>query len=86
MPTLKKLEEEIERVKARNSRVEKDKKWETSWTRRAAITLATYIVVLLFFLVIGTNKPFESALVPSIGFLLSTLTIDFLKSRWLKHN
>jgi len=83
--SLQKLEREIETIKARNNRVEKDKAWETSWTRRIAITVSTYLVVLLFFSVIHTDSPFLSALVPSIGFLLSTLTIDFLKSRWLKH-
>lgn len=84
MSTIPELEKEIETIKTRNARVEKDKAWETSWTRRIAIALATYIVVLLFFLAIGANRPFESALVPSIGFLFSTLTIDFLKSWWLK--
>ena len=28
------LEEEIKHIKERNQRVEKDKEWETSWTRR----------------------------------------------------
>lgn len=30
----KNLEEEIENIKARNKRVELDKKWETCWTRK----------------------------------------------------
>lgn len=30
----KELEKEIEQIKARNKRVELDKAWETSWTRR----------------------------------------------------
>jgi hypothetical protein len=84
---LETLSREIASIKARNNRVEKDKAWETSWTRRTAIAVSTYVVVLLFFLVIHTQKPFINALVPSIGFLLSTLTIDSLKSWWLKkHN
>lgn len=78
------LEKEVEAIKARNKRVEGDKKWETSWTRRIAIAVSTYLVVLLFFLVIGAERPFVSALVPAIGFLLSTFSIDILKSRWLK--
>ena len=87
MSTVQELEKQIESIKARNMRVEKDKAWETSWTRRIAIAVSTYIVVLLFFLVIHVDRPYLSALVPSIGFLFSTFTIDFLKSWWLKtHN
>ena len=80
---MKDLESRVAAIEKRNKKVEQDKAWETSWTRRIAITLATYIIVLLFFLAVGSNKPFESALVPSIGFLLSTLTIDHLKTWWL---
>lgn len=83
--TIKQLEKEVEAIKARNKRVESDKNWETSWTRRIAVAVSTYLVVLLFFLVVKAEQPFISSLVPSIGFLLSTLTIDVLKSWWLKH-
>ena len=31
------LQQEIDLIKERNSRVELDKKWETSWTRRLCI-------------------------------------------------
>ena len=41
---LEKLEQEISKIKERNKRVELDKKWETSWTRRLCICILTYIV------------------------------------------
>lgn len=82
--TTKNLEKEIEAIKARNRRVEKDKAWETSWTRRVAISVATYIIALLFFVVMNADQPFLIAIVPTLGFLLSTLTVNFLKSWWLK--
>lgn len=85
MTEIDQIKEEIEKIKARNKRVEADKTWETSWTRRAAVAISTYIVVLLFFLMTKNEKPFFSALVPAIGFLLSTLSIDILKSWWLKN-
>ena len=34
---MKDLEKEIEQIKVRNKRVEKDKAWETSWIRRICI-------------------------------------------------
>lgn len=80
------LKEEIEKIKLRNARVEKDKKWETSWTRRTLIALGTYILVLLFMLITKTNKPFLASLIPSIAFLISTASLEFVKSWWLKKN
>ncbi len=41
---MKDIEKEIEKIKERNKRVEKDKAWETSWTRRICIMILTYIV------------------------------------------
>lgn len=45
---LKDLEKEIENIKQRNKRVELDKKWETSWTRKLCICILTYIVVIIY--------------------------------------
>ena len=46
---IKELKKEIKLIKERNARVEGDKAWETSWTRRALIVGLTYIVIVLFF-------------------------------------
>jgi hypothetical protein len=35
---------EIQRIKERNRKVEMDKAWEVSWTRRIFILAMTYIV------------------------------------------
>jgi hypothetical protein len=56
------IESEIQKIKERNARVEADKAWETSKTRRLAIAVFTYIVAV---------------------FLLSTLTMPFLKEWWV---
>jgi len=75
---------EIENIKERNARVEMDKAWETSWMRKIMVAVLTYIVVLLFFLVANLPNPFVNSLVPTIGFLISTLTIDLAKKEWIK--
>lgn len=77
------LKQEIEAIKERNTRVEFDKAWETSWTRRVSIAIATYIIVLLFMITIGIEKPFIAAIVPVIGFLLSTLSVERIKKWWM---
>ena len=43
----KELENEIVKIKERNKKVELDKAWETSWTRKICIGILTYINVVL---------------------------------------
>jgi len=83
MATLAQLEKEIAHIKERNRKVEADKAWETSWARRIAIVALTYAVTSIVFASIGVPKPFENALVPTVAFLLSTLTLEAFKNMWL---
>lgn len=78
------LEKEITDLKARNRRVDADKAWETSWTRRLLIVALTYGVVVLFFFAAKIPDPFVNAIVPVIGFTLSTLTVPLAKKWWIK--
>ena len=80
---MKKLEKEVEEIKARNKRVEADKAWETSWTRKFLILTLTYLVIVIFFYVAQLPNPLINAVVPSVAFVLSTLTIPLVKKRWL---
>jgi hypothetical protein len=77
------IETEIKSIKERNARVEADKAWETSLARRMAIAIGTYILSAIFLLAINAQNPYLAALVPALGFLLSTLTLPFLKTAWL---
>ncbi len=78
------MKKEIDFIKERNKRVEADKAWELSKTRRVSIAVMTYFIVAIFLIMIGIPKPWFNALIPSIGFFLSTLTLPFLKRFWLK--
>lgn len=79
------IEKEIKEIKERNKRVELDKAWETSWTRKICIMLLTYIVVVIYSYVIKSNSNiFFSSLVPVIGFTLSTLSLRFVRKIWEK--
>lgn len=82
--TTEQLQKEIDEIKTRNRRVEADKAWETSWSRKLLILVLTYIVVVIFFTVSNLPNPFVNAIVPTIGFFLSTLTVPFFKNWWLK--
>lgn len=83
MPTIEELQLEIEAIKKRNQRVEADKAWETSWTRKITILLLTYVVIVIFFLFAKLPEPFINAIVPSLAFVLSTLAITPIKKYWL---
>jgi hypothetical protein len=79
------LETEIEQIKERNKRVELDKKWETSWTRKICIMILTYIVVIIYsYIIKNTDNIFLSSLVPVIGFALSTLSLKGIRYFWEK--
>lgn len=84
MPSIEELQFEINEIKRRNQRVEGDKKWETSWTRKIAILFLTYIAIAIFFSFAKLPKPFINAIVPVIAFAVSTLTLSFFKRLWLK--
>ncbi len=73
-----------ETIEERNRRVELDKAWETSKTRRALIAVITYGIATLFMWRIGVPEPFINALVPTGGYLLSTLSLSCIKKWWLK--
>ncbi len=79
------IEKEIKDIKERNKRVEKDKAWETSWTRRIFIMILTYLVVIAYSYIIKKyDNILLSSLVPVIGFTLSTLSLKLVRKIWEK--
>lgn len=77
------LEKEINKIKERNQKVELNKAWEVSWTRRLCIIMLTYIVVILYsFAINKISNIFLSSLVPVIGFVLSTLSLNTIRKIW----
>jgi hypothetical protein len=78
------LQEVLKEMEARNKRVELDKAWETSFTRKLLIAVFTYFVIVLFFLVADLGKPFVNPIVPTVGYLLSTLSLPYFKAWWMK--
>lgn len=84
MTSLEELKVELDHIKERNQRVEADKAWETSWTRRLLILVLTYLVIVIFFIMAELPNPFVNAIVPAVAFLLSTMTVPLFKTWWLK--
>lgn len=82
---MEELKKEIKEIKERNKKVELDKKWETSYTRKTCICILTYIVVIIYSnLIKKSSNVFLSSLVPVIGFFLSTLSLKLIRKVWEK--
>lgn len=79
------IEQEILDIKERNKKVEADKAWEVSWTRRVFISAVTYIAAAVWLVLIHDTMPWLKALVPVAAYVLSTLTLPPLKKFWIKN-
>ena len=79
------MRKDIEKIKDRNKKVESDKAWETSKTRKLIIALMTYIIIVVFLWSIKAPNPWLNAIVPTVGFILSTLTLPFFKKFWINN-
>lgn len=82
---IKELEEKIIEIENRNKRVEQDKAWETSSLRKILIIVMTYIFAVLYLTVADNSNPFFGAVVPCVGFFLSTQSIKIIKNMWIKN-
>ena len=84
---MKELEQRIAKIEKRNKRVETDKAWETSWTRRICIMILTYLVVVAYsYIIRECDNILLSSLVPVLGFLLSILSVKAVRRLWEKKN
>jgi hypothetical protein len=81
---IEKLKKEIEAIKERNRRVEKDKAWETSLIRKIFIAVSTYLLILLLMLSLKVEKPFLSSVIPAVAYLISTASLNVIKKWWLQ--
>ena len=78
------LRGDIKAIMERNERVEADKAWETSWERKAIIAAFTYVLSVLILYLISAPAPLINALIPALGYLLSTMTFKVFEESWKK--
>ena len=77
-------EQRLQQIEDRNIQVEINKAWETSGTRKLLVALFTYLAIGLYLRAIAVDRPWINAIVPTIGFMISTLTMPFFKRQWVK--
>ena len=83
MKNSKSIEKRISIIEERNRNVEIDKSWETSIARRLLLVIFTYLAIGTYMFYAGLPKPWLNAIVPSVGFMLSTLTLPIFKRLWI---
>lgn len=84
MKNQEEIEQDILNIEERNARVEMDKAWERSWTRRISIVVMTYVIASIWLAVINESNVFLKALIPTAGYLLSTLSLPQIKRYWAR--
>lgn len=84
MTSLADIEKRVVAIETRNNRVERDKQWETSWIRKGTLIVFTYIAIGMYLQIIHVSHPWLNAIVPAVGFFLSTLTLGIMKQYWMK--
>jgi len=85
MSKLKELELKIRKIEERNKKVESDKSWELSYLRRFLLILFTYLAIGFYLQAVKIPQPWLNAIVPSVAFMLSTLTLPLFKKIWAKY-
>ena len=78
------VNQQLRELQERNRRVEADKAWETSIFRVLTLTAITYAIAGLVMTVIHAERPFVNALIPAVGFFLSTQSLPFIKRWWIQ--
>ena len=76
------LQKRIVEIEKRNKKVEQDKAWETSLLRRLLLILFTYLTIGIYMRFVLNTDPWLNAIIPSLGFYLSTLSLPIFRKFW----
>lgn len=76
------LEKRIIDIERRNKKVERDKVWETSFFRRFLLIFFTYLTVGIYMKFVLNIDPWLNAIIPSLGFYLSTISLSLFRKLW----
>ncbi|KAJ1432054.1 hypothetical protein B484DRAFT_395145 [Ochromonadaceae sp. CCMP2298] len=73
----------IELVNERNVAKDRGKEFEGSYTRVLFIMGITYATLFGYLTLIGAERPALNAIVPAVGFNLSTWSLPYVKEVWI---
>ncbi len=73
------LEKRVRIIEERNKHVEQEKKWESHPLRILSVSLLTYFIEAFVLYLIHDPKPFLSAIIPTVGFILSVQLVTTVR-------
>lgn len=62
---------------------DRGKEFEGSYTRVIFIMIVTYCTLFGYMTLIGSETPYLNAIVPTVGFNISTWSLPFVKEIWI---
>lgn len=83
---IQKIEEGLQAINERNKKVEGDKAWERSSFRVFSLCVITFIVASFVMYFIGVERYLLNALIPTLGYFLSTQSLPVIKNWWVNRN
>ncbi len=83
---IKNLEDKINAIEERNKKVEADKAWEGSNFRIFSLCFITFIIASFVMYFIGVQRYLLNALIPTLGYFLSTQSLPMIKRWWITKN
>ena len=78
------LQKEIDELHQRNYEKDRGKEFESSYTRVIFLMFVTYWTLFGYMALIGTSRPFLDAIVPTVGFNISTWSLPHVKELWIQ--
>lgn len=82
---LNSLQREVNQLKQRNFEKDRGKEFESSYTRVLFLMAVTYWTLFGYMaLVIKSKNPFLDAIVPTVGFNISTWSLPYVKEWWIQ--
>jgi hypothetical protein len=78
------LKEEVNGINKRNAEKDVNKEFEASWTRVIVIMLITYLALWAYMSFLKVKDPYLNAVVPTVGFNLSTWSLVPIKYYWMR--
>lgn len=82
---MQKSESILKRILTRNQKVDEEKRWKESLTHRLSVTVLIYIISVCCFYFASVHEIFIVALIPSLGYFISTIKLKLIRHIWEKY-
>ena len=79
-------EEVLSGIIERNKRVEAEKAWERSFTRRTFLAILTYGTAALLLWLLNEPRFLLLSCIPAISYVFSKLTLPWIRKWWINRN